>query len=67
MSKEKEYHLVDCLDHLRKGGQVSNYEWEINEHIELKNGYFVDESGADFMLAPWMLEDHQFIKMENLK
>ncbi|MBF31819.1 MAG: hypothetical protein Unbinned1322contig1000_11 [Prokaryotic dsDNA virus sp.] len=63
-NKEKYYHLVDLLMHCHEGGKVTHYEWPDGEYIEVIDGYFKDEKGENFTLAPWLLDDSNFMKYE---
>jgi len=56
--------LDDLLHDMKNGAKVNHLDWDNGEFIAIKNGYFVDENGEDFTIAPWMLDDLDFYLKE---
>lgn len=52
--------LEELLPEMRKGAKVAHYDWDLDEHITIKDGEFCNEAGNLFTLSPWMLDDSMF-------
>lgn len=53
--------LIELMPHALDGGRISHYEWPEGEYIVIKDGYWLDEKGLIFTIAPWMITDTDFL------
>ena len=59
MTKTIKYNksIEELVPYMTKGGKIAHEEWCDDEYITIKNGYFVDENGDDFVISPNLLVD----------
>lgn len=49
--------IEELVPYMTRGGKITHEEWGEGEYITIKNGYFVDENGDDFVISPNLLVD----------
>lgn len=57
---KKTYVFEDLIHQMKVGQKVSHGDFLDGEYITIKDGYFVDENGKDFSIAPWFFYDYNF-------
>lgn len=45
------------IPYMTRGGKITHEDWCEGEYITIKNGYFVNENGDDFIISPNLLAE----------